>query len=196
MQTPHSSPEDVQRFMQKGKWLGNLECYTQMCWQLLSLICLLLQLKLTLNHSYESARLSFKIMVAFYLWTLCGNICAVTGTFHSNNALTFYNFATLNLTWSCACVCMCVCVCVCVCACMRVQIKTEKVRVFQWLNLHGWLELVPSQCIIARAHDDVIFTTIKILEYCWFHLTSSEGVSVKHQCLAGKYSTSTCCYSN
>ena len=139
MQTPHSSPEDVQRFMQKGKWLGNLECYTQMCWQLLSLICLLLQLKLTLNHSYESARLSFKIMVAFYLWTLCGNICAVTGTFHSNNALTFYNFATLNLTWSCACVCMCVCVCVCVRACPDKNRESQGVSMTKlaWMTITG-----------------------------------------------------------
>ena len=103
LQTPHSSPEDVQRFVQKGKWLGNLECYTQMCWQLLSSICLLLQLKLTLNHSYESAKL-FQDHGSFSPRTVYGNICAMTCTFHSNNAFWPSN-CHCNLI-ECACVCV------------------------------------------------------------------------------------------
>ena len=103
LQTPHSSPEDVQRFVQKGKWLGNLECYTQMCWQLLSSICLLLQLKLTLNHSYESAKL-FQDHGSFSPRTVYGNICAMTCTFHNNNAFWPSN-CHCNLI-ECACVCV------------------------------------------------------------------------------------------
>ena len=161
-------------------------------------------------------------MVAFYLWTLCGNICTVTCTFQSNNALTFYNLAALNLTWSCICACV-VCGYMCAHVCTRVEITTEEVSVFR-LNLYRWRTGTitvqycksvasfpgPAQLFIACV---LIVTESWVgpgneasksawwcyfyrnkndaLECCWFHLTSSEGVSVKHQCSAGKYSTST-----
>ena len=51
----------------------------------------------------------FRIMVAFHPWTVYGNICAMSCTFHSNNALTFYNFPTVTVTWLSVLVCACVC---------------------------------------------------------------------------------------